>query len=125
MAMFPWSDHSMAQMSFGNSEYAAKKKRTRREIFPRRTGARERGLVSHCSITTTCTDGALDRPLGVTYPDPAENIAFTYDACLFGIGRLCTRVDASGSYAFAYDAYGNPIRQDYTTGASPTPWPGS
>jgi YD repeat-containing protein len=60
---------------------------------------RQRGLVSHCSITAT----------------------YTYDACPFSIGRLCTRVDASGSYAFTHDVYGNPIRQDYITGASPAP----
>ncbi|MFZ2755102.1 MAG: hypothetical protein WAZ48_16880, partial [Lysobacteraceae bacterium] len=51
-------------------------------------------LTDARGITATYTYDALDRLLGVTYPDPAENITFTYDACPFGIGRLCAREDA-------------------------------
>ncbi len=60
------------------------------------------GLGSHCSITATYAYDHLRR-------------------LPFSIGRLCTRMDASGSYAFTHDADGNPIRQDYITGASPAP----
>ena len=66
-------------------------------------------------ITASYAYDALDRLVAVTYPDPAEDIRLTYDDCPFGIGRLCTREDESGHTAFAYDAYGNLTRQDYTT----------
>lgn len=66
-------------------------------------------------ITATYSYDALDRLVAVHYPDPGEDITLTHDDCPFGIGRLCAREDASGHYAFAYDAYGNLVRQEYTT----------
>ena len=66
-------------------------------------------------ITARYSYDALDRLLAVRYPDPAEDVTLTYDDCPFGIGRLCSREDESGSYAFAYDAHGNLVRQEYTT----------
>ena len=66
-------------------------------------------------ITATYSYDALDRLVAVRYPDPAEDISLAYDDCPFGIGRLCAREDESGRYAFAYDAYGNLTRQEYTT----------
>jgi YD repeat-containing protein len=65
-------------------------------------------------ITATYSYDALDRLVAVRYPAPGEDITFIYDDCPFGIGRLCAREDASGHYAFAYDAYGNLVRQEYT-----------
>ena len=58
----------------------------------------------------------LNRITSITYPDPTENVTFAYDTCAFGTGRLCSRTDASGSYVFSYDAFGNIIQQDYTNG---------
>ncbi|MGE3298223.1 MAG: RHS repeat-associated core domain-containing protein [Porticoccaceae bacterium] len=70
-------------------------------------------------ITATYSYDALDRLVAVRYPDPGEDVTLTYDDCPFGIGRLCAREDASGHYAFAYDAYGNLTRQEYTTEGVP------
>jgi RHS repeat-associated protein len=58
-------------------------------------------------ITSTYTYDQTNRPTGITYPDASENVAFGYDSCAFGKGRLCTRTDESGTTAFGYDAYGN------------------
>lgn len=39
-----------------------------------------------------------------------ENVVYTYDNCLFGLGRLCSRDDESGSYDYDFDAFGNLTR---------------
>ena len=64
------------------------------------------------SIVTNQTFDALDRPLTTTYPaHTAENVAYTYDQTgtgfSFGVGRLTSVTDASGSEARAYDERGN------------------
>jgi len=58
----------------------------------------------------------------------SDNVSFTYDqgsGCTFGVGRLCSRQDQSGTERFGYDTYGNIIQQtdvqlgfSYTTGYS-------
>ncbi|MFN7113980.1 MAG: hypothetical protein ACK4PK_06435 [Alphaproteobacteria bacterium] len=43
----------------------------------------------------------------VTYPnDTAQNVAFGYDSCTGGAGRLCSVTDASGTTTYAYDLLG-------------------
>lgn len=62
------------------------------------------------SVVTDWTYDALDRPLTTTYPaDSTENVAYTYDQTGhgFGIGRLTSLTDASGSLSRTYDALGN------------------
>ena len=61
-------------------------------------------------ITSTYSHDALNRLTGIQYPDQNENITLGYDDCSFGIGRLCSVIDASGSTALEYDAYGNITR---------------
>ena len=66
-------------------------------------------------ITATFSYDDLNRVTSVVYPDATENVAFVYDSCPFGIGRICTSTDESGSYDFTYDAYGNVAQVAYTT----------
>ena len=66
-------------------------------------------------ITATFSYDDLNRVMSVTYPDPSENIVFVYDSCPFGVGRICSRTDESGSYDFTYDVYGNVTQVNYTT----------
>ena len=64
-------------------------------------------------ITATYTYDDLNRITQIAYPDTTENVTFTYDTCTFGVGRLCSRTDESGTYNFTYDAYGNITQQEY------------
>ena len=57
----------------------------------------------------------LNRITQITYPDATENVTFTYDNCTFGVGRLCSRSDESGSYNFTYDAYSNITQQEFVS----------
>ncbi len=66
-------------------------------------------------VTATYSYDALNRITAITYPDPAENITFTYDTCAFGTGRLCAQSDASGTYTYSYDAFGNITQVSYAT----------
>jgi len=52
----------------------------------------------------------LNRLTAVTFPEPGEDIAYTYDTCLNGIGRLCRIDDQSGTLRYEYDAFGNITR---------------
>jgi RHS repeat-associated protein len=53
------------------------------------------------------------RPTGILFPDPSQNIAFTYDSPLssYGLGRLTGMSDPSGTTVYHYDALGRPIRE--------------
>ena len=65
-------------------------------------------------IRATFSYDDLSRVTSVTYPDASENVFLVYDSCPFGVGRLCSRTDESGSYGFAYDAYGNVLQVNLT-----------
>ncbi len=63
----------------------------------------------------------LNRLTQMTFPDPVENITYTYDAGDHAMGRLTSIADPSGTTAFSYDARGRLERkiasvlgQDYT-----------
>ena len=58
-------------------------------------------------ITVGYSYDALNRLTQATYPDSAENIAYRYDDCTLGRGRLCTVQDAAGASDYSYDAFGN------------------
>lgn len=67
------------------------------------------GMTDARGITVLYSRDALDRMISRRYPDPGEDVTYTYDTCPFGVGRLCGRIDESGQYAYAYDAFGNVI----------------
>src|SRR5258708_33384595 len=64
---------------------------------------------------------ALNRITAKTYAaDPAENVTYRYDepAAGFGIGRLTSVSDSSGSTAYVYDARGNVVQETHVVGGS-------
>lgn len=65
-------------------------------------------------VTTSYTYDALNRLTGITYPDSAENVTYSYDQGTNGIGRLTTIVDQSGSTAYQYDTHGNIVSKTST-----------
>src|SRR5260370_32677863 len=63
---------------------------------------------------------ALNRITARTYPaDPAENVTYHYDepAAGFGVGRLTSVSDSSGSTAYLYDARGNVVQETHVVAA--------
>ena len=66
-------------------------------------------------VTVNIAYDDLNRAASITYPDANEDVTFVYDNCSFGKGRLCSRTDDSGTYAFTHDVYGNITQMDYTT----------
>lgn len=60
-------------------------------------------------ITATIAYDVLNRVTSITYPQPGEDVAFTYDSCGYagsGIGKLCGITDSTGSRTFYYDIVG-------------------
>lgn len=66
-------------------------------------------------ITASYTYDALNRLTGITYPNSAENITYTYDTAINGVGRLSRIDDQTGSVEFNYDARGNVTEVVQTT----------
>jgi RHS repeat-associated protein len=62
-------------------------------------------------VTATYRYDALNRLLGVTYPDGKENVTVVYDTCSHGGGRPCEIYDESGVTTFNYDSYGNVLSE--------------
>ena len=70
-------------------------------------------------VITNYSYDALDRRLTTTYPaDSTENVTLTYDQTGhgFGIGRLTSLVDASGSLSRTYDERGDILTESRTNG---------
>ncbi len=57
-------------------------------------------------VTTIYTYDALNRLAGIHYPDASQDIIYTYDEGVNGIGRLTGMSDPSGSATYRYDALG-------------------
>ena len=57
-------------------------------------------------ISTTYAYDDRNRLTGISYPDPSEDVVYTYDQGTFGTGRLTGITDPSGSIAFTYDNRG-------------------
>ncbi len=68
-------------------------------------------------ITVTYAYDQLYRLTGLTFPDPLENITFTYDEGINGIGFRTGMYDPSGSTAFEYDERGRLVKQTATIDA--------
>ena len=79
-------------------------------------------------VVTNYSYDALNRLIAVVYPASAgENISYSYDQGVSGIGRLSQILDESGSTSFTYDDRGNLLHetrvigtQSYTTSYSYT-----
>lgn len=65
-------------------------------------------------ITANYRYDALNRLLSTDYDGEADDVAYVYDQCENGIGRLCRIKDESGATAYRYDRYGNIIEQRKT-----------
>lgn len=59
------------------------------------------------SVTLTYSYDALNRLTGVTTPDPQADLAYTYDSCPNGAGRLCRVTTGSATVFYSYDSFGN------------------
>ncbi|PTQ66540.1 RHS repeat-associated protein [Nitrosomonas oligotropha] len=67
-------------------------------------------VLSHADargVTVSMTYDALNRVLTRGYPGTVEDVAYVYDNCSQGIGRLCSVQDQSGTTAYTYDPFGN------------------
>jgi RHS repeat-associated protein len=53
----------------------------------------------------------LNRLTNVQFPDPAQNIIYTYDVGVYGKGRRTGMSDPAGSTTFGYDARGRPTQK--------------
>jgi RHS repeat-associated protein len=62
-------------------------------------------------ITISYQYDALNRLTQITFPDTTQNIAYIYDTCMNGKGRLCTMTDASGMTSYAYTAKGQILQE--------------
>ncbi|TXH65378.1 MAG: RHS repeat protein [Lysobacteraceae bacterium] len=74
-------------------------------------------------VTVGMTYDALNRLIGLSYPDSSRNVGYAYDSApvdcqngeRFAQGRLSTMSDASGNTVYCYDRYGQLARKIQTT----------
>jgi RHS repeat-associated protein len=61
---------------------------------------------------------ALNRLTSINFPDPSENIVYSYDSPLvsYGVGRLTSTDDPSGTSVFNYDFQGNLVKEEKNIG---------
>ncbi|MCK4788902.1 MAG: RHS repeat protein, partial [Desulfobacteraceae bacterium] len=81
-------------------------------------------------ITTHYTYDPLNRLTHIHFPDPTEDITYSYDAGTYGKGRKTGMMDLSGETTFTYDARGRLAQKtstipDYSYSISATYSPGS
>jgi len=72
-------------------------------------------LIDARGVEVNYSYDALNRLVAIDYPADSEDVAFDYDTCRNGVGRLCGIEDASGTYSFAYNAFGNRVEKEFTT----------
>ncbi len=68
-------------------------------------------LTDARGITASYTYDALNRLTAIDYPGTHEDVAFIYDSCANGVGRLCRVQDQTGTTDHAYDPFGNITQQ--------------
>ena len=61
--------------------------------------------------TVTYTYDALNRLTAIQYPDPTQNIIYSYDEETNGTGRLTGMTDASGGHSYVYDELGRLMQE--------------
>ena len=64
-------------------------------------------LTDTRGITRSYDYDALNRLIAISFPNAQEDVTISYDNCTFGIGRVCSYSDESGTTSMQYDAYGN------------------
>lgn len=64
-------------------------------------------LTDARGITRSYQYDALNRLTGISYTDSSEDIAYLYDGCSNGAGRLCQVTDQGGTTNYSYDGFGN------------------
>jgi len=74
-------------------------------------------LIDARGVEVNYSYDALNRLTAIDYPTDSEDVAFDYDTCPNGVGRLCGIADESGTYSFAYNAFGNRVEKQFTTDA--------
>lgn len=62
-------------------------------------------------ITVTYTYDLLNRLTAIQFPDPTQNITYTYDNCSNGKGRICSMVDPSGTTSYEYNTKGQIVNE--------------
>ncbi|MFH1985623.1 MAG: RHS repeat-associated core domain-containing protein [Pseudomonadota bacterium] len=65
-------------------------------------------------ITTTYTYDALSRLTGIHFPDASQDVIYTYDEGVNGVGHLTGMSDPSGSVVYRYDAQGRLSAEERT-----------
>nr|WP_255609159.1 DUF6531 domain-containing protein [Methylosinus sp. Sm6] len=97
---------------------------------PERLSSRDTGVATKTydpagnALTSTDARGQttrydydkLNRPAKATYADGSVAI-YRYDQGEYGIGRLSSLTDSTGTTSFAYDAFGHVVQKTQTTGA--------
>jgi RHS repeat-associated protein len=66
----------------------------------------------------TFTYDALNRPLLRNYSGVVQDVAFSYDSCPNGTGRVCSIDDEFSITSFEYDAFGNVVHKTDTGGGN-------
>jgi YD repeat-containing protein len=64
------------------------------------------------SVQADYTYDELNRLTQIVYPD--ETVAFAFDSCSNGVGRLCSITDKTGTTTFAYDLWGRVTSKSQT-----------
>lgn len=67
------------------------------------------------SVTATYTWDTLGRVATITYPD--ETVTYTYDSCTYGVGRLCSVQDKTGTTSYTYTQAGRIATKSQVIGA--------
>ncbi|RLD30171.1 MAG: hypothetical protein DRI70_01505, partial [Bacteroidetes bacterium] len=66
-------------------------------------------------IVATMEYDELERVISKSYPGSIsgknEDVIYIYDSCTFGTGKLCQRIDESGTWNYEYDAFGNMVEE--------------
>lgn len=62
-------------------------------------------------LTTTYQYDGLDRLTSINFPDPSDDIAYIYDTCPNGKGRLCEMRDSSGVMSYQYNKMGQIVKK--------------
>jgi len=65
-------------------------------------------------ITTSYVYDALNRVTTISFPDPKDNVTYTYDNCTNGKGRLCAMIDPSGTTTYEYTVKGQTKKETKT-----------